>query len=132
MKQGITLKLKIDVTKEQEVHLRELQEQYRQACQFVSDYYFEQRFEPSRYNLHDALYYEIRSDFGLKAQQAQSVLIAVLARYKTIKTQVSKKRYRHQDKYTGEWHSVKKDLHWLKRPVQFKKPQSDIEWFGCS
>ena len=41
MKQGVTLKLRIDVSEEQEVELRKLQERYRQACQMVSDYYFE-------------------------------------------------------------------------------------------
>lgn len=33
----ITLKLKIDVTKEQDKQFEELQEQYRKACQFVSN-----------------------------------------------------------------------------------------------
>ena len=126
MKQGITLKLRIDVSKEQELELRKLQEQYRQACQKVSNYYFEHYFEPSRYKLHDALYYNIRSEFGLKAQQAQSVFITVLARYKTIDTQMKKKHFRYQDHATKEWHSVQKNIHWLQKPVQFKKPQSDM------
>lgn len=126
VKQGITLKFKIDVSPEQEEQLVNLQEQYRQACQMVSNYYFERYFEPSRYNLHDALYYQIRSEFGLKAQQAQSVLITVLARYKAIDTQIKKKRFRYQDQTTKEWHSVQKDIRWLQKPVQFKKPQNDM------
>lgn len=126
MKQGITLKLKIDVSEEQENELIRLQEQYRKACQFVSDYYFEEHFKPSRYELHDTLYHTIRSEFGLKAQQAQSVLITVLARYKTVASQMKKKRFKYQDKNSKQWHSVQKDIKWLIQPIQFKKPQNDM------
>lgn len=126
MKQGITLKLKIDVNSEQELKLIELQEQYRKACQFVSDFYFEHHFEHSRYDLHDELYQTIRSKFGLKAQQSASVFITVMARYKTIESQLKKKDYKYQDEETKKWHFIQKDIHWLQKPVQFKKPQNDM------
>lgn len=86
-------------------------------------YYYENNFEPSRYELHDALYRDIRSDFGLKAQ---SVLITVLARYNTVESQMKKKRFKYQDKYTKEWYSVQKNMNWLEQLIPFKSPQNDM------
>ncbi|WP_353954443.1 helix-turn-helix domain-containing protein, partial [uncultured Megasphaera sp.] len=39
-----TIKLRIHVTPEQETLFRQMTEQYRQACNFVSQYIFNNRF----------------------------------------------------------------------------------------
>ena len=40
-----TIKLRIHVTPEQEVLFRQMTEQYRQACNFVSRYIFDNQFD---------------------------------------------------------------------------------------
>jgi len=101
-------------------------EQYRLACNLVSNYYFDHIFKPKQADLQKSLYHLIRNKFGLKAQMTQSVFKTVLARYKAVNTQISKKPYKYQDKNTGDWHKEKQDLTWLQKPINFKRPQYDL------
>jgi len=101
-------------------------EQYRLACNLVSNYYFDHIFKPKQTDLQKSLYHLIRNKFGLKAQMTQSVFKTVLARYKEVNTQISKKPYKYQDKNTGDWHKEKQDLTWLQKPINFKRPQYDL------
>ncbi|MGN7529879.1 UNVERIFIED_CONTAM: transposase, partial [Aerococcus urinaeequi] len=42
---------------------------------------FDHDFELGQTTLHNALYHQIRQDFGLQSQMAQSVMRTVIARY---------------------------------------------------
>ena len=75
---------------------------YAEACNFVSAYVKCNRQFFFR-SLHDALYSQIRSRFGLKSQMAQSVMKTVLAKYKSVKS---------------NGHSL--------RLVRFRMPQCDL------
>ena len=83
-----TIKLRIHVTPEQEVLLRQMMEQYRQACNFVSQYIFD-------------------NQFGLKFQLAQSSIKTTIARYKTVKQQLFQNPYRYKDR-NGNWQRIAK------------------------
>lgn len=77
-----TIKLRIHATSEQEFLFRQMTEQYRQACNFVSQYIFDNRFNMAYQNLNSELYSDLRSQFGLKSQLAQSSIKTAIARYK--------------------------------------------------
>ena len=61
-----TIKLRIHVTPEQEVLFRQMTEQYRQACNFVSRYIFDNQFNMAYHSLNKELYKDLRELFGLK------------------------------------------------------------------
>ena len=79
-----TLKLRILPNDEQIAALNHMSEQYRQACNFVSQYTFDNGIELNSFKLQKALYADVRENFGLKAQMAVSVFRTVTARYKTL------------------------------------------------
>ena len=83
MKVVLTAKLQVIVSQEQGLILDRTMDAYRQACNAVSRYVF-QTHDIKQYSLNRELYYTLRSQYGLKAQMAQSVLKTVIARYKTI------------------------------------------------
>lgn len=120
-----TIKLRIHVTPEQEVLFRQMTEQYRQACNFVSRYIFDNQFDLAYQNLNKQLYGDLRSLFGLKSQLAQSCIKTTIARYKTVKQQLFRKPYRYKDE-NGNWKRIPKTLEWLWKPVFFRRPQADL------
>ena len=85
---------------------------YRDACNFVSQYVFDHDFVLKQSELQSALYHELRNQFGLKSQMAQSVFKTVIARYKTVQTQLHKQRV---------WDGYKKDNHGKDVPNYIKK-----------
>lgn len=120
-----TIKLRIHVTPEQEVLFRHLTEQYRQACNFVSQYIFDNQFDLTYQSLNKKLYSSLRGLFGLKSQLTQSSIKTTIARYKTVKQQLFRKPYRYKDE-DGNWQRIPKDLEWLWKPVFFRQPQADL------
>ncbi len=120
-----TIKLRIHVTPEQEVLFRQMTEQYRQACNFVSQYIFDNQFDLTYQSLNKKLYSSLRGLFGLKSQLAQSSIKTTIARYKTVKQQLFRKPYRYKDE-NGNWQRIPKDLEWLWKPVFFRRPQTDL------
>ena len=126
MEQGLSLKLRLYPNADERQAFKSLHEQYRQACQYISEAYFESRFTLSRRELHDLYYLDIRDRFGLKSQQAASVLRTVLARYKSVNTQFKKEPKRYYDSASGKATYVNRDIDWLERPVQFHKGQADL------
>lgn len=124
--QGLNLKLKIYPSSEDEEKFFQMSEQYRKACNFISEEYFNSNFTLTKRELHDKYYYLIRKTFNLKAQQAQSVIRTVLARYKSIKTQMSQTPCKIYDKYTKKVFYYYKTLEHLQKPVKFKSLQSDL------
>ena len=121
-----TMKLRIYPSNEQVQQLQRLTEVYCQACNFVSAYIFEHDFELNSAKINKALYHKIRGTFGLKAQLTQSVFRTVTARYKTVKEQFFQNPYKFKDEYTGKHYTVYKDLHWLRKPLNFHRPQADL------
>ena len=58
---------------------------YMDACNFVSEYVFAAK-ELSRKKLQDAMYHQLRVQFGLKSMMACSVFVTVMAKYKTVRS----------------------------------------------
>ena len=133
MQQAITIKCKLKLQSPfDEFALVKSLEQYRQACNEVSQYMFEHNFEMAQAKLNKALYHQLRNDYGLKAQMAQSAIRNVVARYRTVKTQLAQKPYRYntgrQDQYGNDiWKSEPRSLDWLWYPISFKRPQLDLQ-----
>ena len=90
-------------------------EQYRLACNYVSEYIFNHDFDMQQSRLSKVLYTNLRSLFMLKSQMTQSVIRTVIARYKTVKTQMKRNPYKYQDINTGEWYRETRDLTWLQK-----------------
>lgn len=103
---------------------------YRDACNYVSQYIFNYDFVLRQSDLQKALYHELRNRFGLKSQMTQSVFKTVIARYKTVQTQLRKQRV--WDGYKKDNHGkdipnyINKDLTFLWKPLAFKRPQLDL------
>lgn len=120
-----TIKLKIFPSQEQIIPFRELMEQYRQVCNYVSEYIYNHDFELNFYKLNDILYNDIRDRFGLKAQFTESAIKTVIAKYKTVRDQLSTHPFKYKDE-KKKWQKIPKDLEWLWKPICFKKPQADF------
>ncbi|BCD39471.1 RNA-guided endonuclease TnpB family protein [Lactobacillus helveticus] len=102
------------------------------ACNFISQYIFEHAFELKQSKLNKALYHDLRDKFELKSQMAQSAIKTVIARYKTVKTQLFQHPFRYDTgkkdgKGRGIWAQIYRDLTWLWQPINFKRPQLDLQ-----
>lgn len=108
----------------------ESQEAFRQGCNFVSDYIFNNDFPLNATALNKVVYNDLRERFGLKSQMAQSCIRTVVARYKTVQTQLRKQRV--WDGYKKDNHGkdvknyISKDLTFLWKPIVFNRPQLDL------
>ena len=120
-----TIKLRINVSPEQELLLQQMTEQYRQACNFVSEHIFDNQFNLTYQSLNKELYSDLRDYFGLKSQLAQSAIKTAIARYKTVKQQLFQNPYKYKDE-KGNWNYSTKTLEWLWKPVFFSRPQADL------
>ena len=120
-----TIKLRIHVTPEQEILFRQMTEQYRLACNFVSRYIFDNGFELNSNTIQKALYKDVRSLFRLKSQLTTSSFKTVTAKYKTVKQQLFQNPYKYKDE-KGQWKYITKTLEWLWKPVFFSRPQADL------
>ncbi len=106
-----TIKIRLYVNAEQAAMFKQMSEQYRQACNFVSQYIFDNDFELNSAKLNKVLYREVRYKFSLKSQLAQSTFRTATARYKATQTQLVQKH---------------ETLEWLFKPVLFRRPQCDL------
>ena len=106
------------------------QEAFRKGCNFVSEYIFNNGFPMNLVALIKELYNDLRSQFGLKSQMAQSCVRTVIARYRSVQTQLRKEYI--WDGYKKDNHGndiknyVSKDLNFLWKPIEFKRPQLDL------
>ena len=124
----VTIKAKLKIlNSETALSFSKTMEQYRQACNYVSEYIFNHDFDMKQSRLNRELYTELRNLFSLKSQMAQSVIRTVIARYRTVKTQMARKPYKYQDQNTGEWYREVRDLTWLRKPISFNRPQVDLQ-----
>ena len=128
MKIQVTIKTKLKISNSEiALSFSKTMEQYRQACNYVSEYIFNHDFDMKQSRLNKKLYTKLRNLFSLKSQMAQSVIRTVIARYKTVKTQMARRPYKYQDKNTGEWYRKVRDLNWLHKPISFNSPQVDLQ-----
>ncbi|MBZ4026012.1 transposase, partial [Ligilactobacillus salivarius] len=120
MEMQVTIKTKLKISNSEiALSFSKTMEQYRQACNYVSEYIFNHDFDMKQSRLNKELYTKLRNLFSLKSQMAQSVIRTVIARYKTVKTQMARKPYKYQDQNTGEWYREVRDLTWLHKPISF-------------
>lgn len=131
--QSVSIKVKIklhDLKDADELH--QLMVAFRDGCNYVSKYIFENDFVLNTTKIQKSIYYDLRSLYHLKSQVALTCIRSTVARYKTVKTQLSQKSYRYD---TGKkdkngkavWKSEPRDLNWLWYPINFKRPQADLQ-----
>lgn len=131
--QSITIKAQLlNIDGETASAFRDTVLMYRDACNFISQYVFDHDFELHQAKLNKALYHDLRDKFALKSQMAQSAIKTVIARYKTVKTQLSQKPYRYDTGKTDSkghaiWSQFSRGLSWLWQPIFFKRPQLDLQ-----
>ena len=104
MEQTVVAKIQIKVNPSEYQILHDTMKSYSDACNFVSEYIYTSH-DLKRFHINQMLYNDLRSKYGMRSQMAQSVIITVIARYKTILTNQKE---------------------WIK-PV-FRKPQLDLVW----
>ena len=124
MEQTVTIKIKL-LTNSPE--FTSLTNRFTKVCNYISQWIFNHDFELSQAKLNKNLYYDIRQKFQIKAQLTQSAIRSVVAKYKTVKTQLTSKQWRYYDKTTNKNYYVKRDLTWLQKPIQFTIPQADLQ-----
>ncbi|MBD5430489.1 transposase [Lactobacillus sp.] len=133
MEQTVTIKVKLDFNAQDiATKFEKTMEQYRLACNHISEYMFNHGFDMAQSRLNKALYSDLRTKFGLKSQMAQSAIRNVVAKYKTVKTQlVSKPVYYDTGKKNVKgkeiYQRVYRDLKWLWYPISFNTPQVDLQ-----
>ena len=133
MEQTVTIKVKLDFDDQTiAIKFKKTMEQYRLACNYISEYMFNHDFDMAQSRLNKALYSDLRTKFGLKSQMAQSAIRNVVAKYKTVKTQLSSKpMYYDTGKKNAKgkeiYQRVYRDLEWLWHPISFNTPQVDLQ-----
>lgn len=127
MKQVVVIKSKIKLHSSfDEQALRISMVQYQKACNFVSEYIFNNNFELSQPKLNKALYHTIRNKFGLRSQMTQTSFRTVVGAYKTTRAILNNNPLRLNASTRPNrviWKTVRRDLLWLWKPVEFKRPQ---------
>ena len=128
---GRTIKSRIIFQNSEDISkMMDTQEAFVQGCNFVSEYIFNNSFLMNTTTLVKLLYNDLRSKFGLKSQMAQSCVRTVIAKYRTVQTQLRKQRV--WDGYKKDNHDklvknyLRKDLDFLWKPIVFKRPQLDL------
>ena len=91
---------------------------YRDGCNLVSQYIFDQYFPLNYYVLNKALYHKIRKEHSLKANMAQSCIQTTIAEYESLQSNLKKQK----ESFSKE----PKSLEYLWYPIQFKRPQLDL------
>lgn len=118
------LKLKLDVTDETAQAFADMCYQYMLACDAVSAYVFEHDFCINSVTLSQLLYSDLRGEFRLKSQMAQSAIRTVTARYKTVNTQLKDNPAKFR--CDGKWYTQYRDMRSLQKPLHFHRPQADL------
>lgn len=128
MKQTVNIKVKLNILESNTgIKFYKTMEQYRLACNYVSKYLFDNHFPLNKNEVQKSIYNTIREKFNLKSQMTISCIRGVIARYKTVKTQMKRNPHKYQDINTGEWYREMRDLTWLQKPITFNRPQVDLQ-----
>ena len=127
----LAVKVRLKPNNKQAKQFAEVSEVYRQACNVVSNWYFEHHFDVSRADFNRDMYYKIKELFPkLNTAMVQSTYRTTVARYDSVETQLAKRPYKiWSGKYDDQKHKIflfiKRDLEWLQKPIYFKRPQAD-------
>lgn len=122
----ITAKIRLYPTEEQAKQFKTVTVAYQKLCNVVSQWYFDNHFKVNRKKFNAEMYHTLRQQMPeLNSAMVQSVYRTVEARYKTVKTQLRQQPYHYQDINTGKWYQAYRTLEWLRKPIQFKRPQAD-------
>ena len=128
MEQTVNIKVKLNILEPNVgIKFSKTMKQYRLACNYVSEYLFNNNFPLNKNEVQKVIYNTIREKFNLKSQMTISCIRSVIARYKTVKTQMARRPYKYQDQNTGEWYREVRDLTWLHKPISFNRPQVDLQ-----
>ena len=128
IEQTVNIKVKLNILEPNTgIKFSKTMEQYRLACNYVSEYLFNNDFPLNKNEVQKVIYNTIREKFNLKSQMTISCIRGVIARYKTVKTQMAHRSYKYQDQNTGEWYHEVRDLTWLHKPISFNRPQVDLQ-----
>lgn len=126
MENTITAKIRLYPTEEQAKQFKTVTIAYRELCNVVSQWYFNNHFKVNRKKFNAEMYHVLRQQMPeLNSAMVQSVYRTVEVRYKTVKTQLRQQLYHYQDIYTGKWYQTYRTLEWLRKPIQFKRLQAD-------
>ena len=115
MEQTVTIKVKL--LKKHVPEFDELTKRFSEVCNYISQWIFDHDFELNQAVINKALYYYLRKTYKIKSQLTQSAIRATVAKYKTVKTQFKKRPFKYYDKTTDKVYYVKRDLHWLQKPI---------------
>ena len=95
---SLTAKIKIVfLNKEDKSRLEITSKKYKDGCNFVSRFIFDNSFLMHQVKLNNAVYHDLRKNFNLKSQMAQSVIRTVIARYRTTRQQLQSKPFKYKD-----------------------------------
>lgn len=119
----LTAKIHLHATADDSSKFEMITEVYSGACDFVSEQIFWNDYKLSFDCVNRNLYYIIRDKFDLKAQFSQSVTKTVIAKYKTVDSQMEPYTYTDEK---GKTCYIKRDHRWLTKPVRFNRPQADL------
>lgn len=125
MQLTLTAKVRLYPTAEQAQQFGQVAVEYQRICNLVSQWEFDRHFQVNQKIFQRELYHQIRAQSSLNSLMVQSTYRTVEARYKTVKTQLAQHPYHFQDRNTGKWYRLKRDLDWLRKPIQFRRPQAD-------
>ena len=128
MEQTITVKVRLYPTSEQASKFVAVTEEYRHVCNIVSQWYFNEQFKPTVKVFQKVMYHQLRAESKLNSMMVQSVFRTVLARYRTVQTQLRKKPFQFYGKDengVGRRVTCQRNLTWLTKPIRFKRPQAD-------
>lgn len=129
--QTLTVKVRLKPNAKQADQFTVISETYRQACNIVSIWYFNNHFNVARSDFNKDMYYVLKDAFPkLNTTMIQSTYRTVKSRYDTVETQLSKKPYRtwsggHNKKGKKIYLKIDRNLEWLQKPIYFKRSQAD-------
>ena len=114
-----TMKIRIVFQKQDDIEkMKQTMLAYRDGCNLVSQYIFDQYFPLNYYVLNKALYHKLRKEHSLKANMAQSCMKTTIAEYESLQSNLKKQK----EPFSKE----PKSLEYLWYPIQFQRPQLDL------
>ena len=114
-----TMKVRILFQKQEDIEkMKRTMLAYRDGCNLVSQYIFDQYFPLNYYVLNKALYHKLRKEHSLKANMAQSCMKTTIAEYESLQSNLKKQK----EPFSKE----PKSLEYLWSPIQFQRPQLDL------
>ena len=97
---SLTRKIRLYPTAKQASQLKQVMLEYQRLCNETSQYLFSNSLfdkKSLQHKLNDALYYQFRGSSFLGAGLVQSVFKTVIARYKTVATQMKQRPFKYWD-----------------------------------